>query len=185
MVDRGKRQIWSANIPFKSSAISVASKGSACRRELRYISEGLIVSAIVQIWMLPLSVVYFHSVSISSVFLNLWVGFLSPSKAYRQYVGVIRGKGEHLTGSGFYATAEAMNWLCSSATGSFRTMAGRAFRLPAYSGKGTVIYVIYLFPVLFFAVGLAVRIWWLLLVGEIRRAKCFHRRLFVSACSRS
>ena len=54
-----------------------------------------------------------------------------------------------------------------------------SFRIPAYESLGLVIYVIYLFPVLFFAV--AATIWRLFVVGK--QSSLLDRRLFVSACA--
>ncbi|QYO66612.1 ComEC/Rec2 family competence protein [Leptolyngbya sp. 7M] len=66
-----RRNLWSANL-FKSPLIRI--KGLFIRRMISIIFDGMIVSASVQIWMLPLLAYYFHRVPIGSVLLNLLVG---------------------------------------------------------------------------------------------------------------
>ncbi len=65
------RHIWSAGL-FKQP-FGVA-RHPALRRSVAWIFDGLLVSVIVQIWMLPLLVYYFHRVPLASIFLNLFVG---------------------------------------------------------------------------------------------------------------
>ena len=44
---------------------------------LRWIFEGVLVTAIVQVFLLPFLIFYFHRLSFASVLLNLWVGIFS------------------------------------------------------------------------------------------------------------
>lgn len=172
-----KRQIWSANI-FKEPLYPGRVKGFL-QKGLSYVFEGLLVSAILQIWMLPLSVVYFHRVSISSVLLNLWVSFFIAIESFAAVAGVLAGNVSTLLAAGFYAIADAMNWLMLLLPRLFSDGGWASFRIPAYESLGLVIYVIYLFPVLFFAV--AATIWRLFVVGK--QSSLLDRRLFVSACA--
>ncbi|MEQ1644102.1 MAG: ComEC/Rec2 family competence protein [Pyrinomonadaceae bacterium] len=172
-----KRQIWIANI-FKSPLYPDRVKG-LLQKGIRYIFEGLLVSAIVQIWMLPLSVVYFHRVSISSVLLNLWVSFFIAVESFAAVAGVIAGNVSTLLATGFYAIADTMNWLMLLLPRLLSDGGWASFRIPAYESLGFAVYVVYLVPVLFFAV--AATIWRVFVVGK--QSSLIGRRLFVSACA--
>jgi len=172
-----KRQIWTAKI-FKSPLYPGRVKG-LLQQGLRYVFEGLLVSAIVQIWMLPLSVVYFHRVSISSVLLNLWVSFFIAIESFAAVAGVIAGNISGLLATGFYAIADVMNWLMLLLPRLFSDGGWASFRIPAYESLGFAVYVIYLVPVLFFAV--AATIWRLFVVGK--QSSLIDRRLVASACA--
>jgi hypothetical protein len=50
-----------------------------------YLFEGILVSLVVQIWLLPFTVIYFHRVSPISIFLNLWSDFSSRLKVLRRF----------------------------------------------------------------------------------------------------
>lgn len=172
-----KRQIWTAKI-FKSPLYPGRVRG-LLQKGVRYVFEGLIVSAIVQIWMLPLSVVYFHRVSISSVLLNLWVSFFIAIESFTAVAGVFAGYFSTLLAAGFYAIADAMNWLMLLLPRLVSDGGWASFRIPAYESLGFAIYVIYLIPVLFFAV--VATIWRLFVVGK--QSSLIDRRLLVSACA--
>nr|MBP9665509.1 ComEC/Rec2 family competence protein [Pyrinomonadaceae bacterium] len=74
-----KRQIWTAAL-HKSPMLQRT--GGVIQKSVRYLFEGLLVSLIVQAWMLPLTVVYFHRVLLASVVLNLWVGFFIAIESF-------------------------------------------------------------------------------------------------------
>ena len=172
-----KRQIWSAKI-FKSPLYPGRVKG-LLQKGIRYVFEGLLVSAIVQIWMLPLSVVYFHRVSISSVLLNLWVSLFIAIESFAAVAGVLAGYLSGLLATGFYAVADAMNWFMLLLPRLFSDGGWASFRIPAYESLGFAIYILYLIPVLFLAV--AATIWRLFVVGK--QSSMLDRRLLVAACA--
>ena len=67
------RQIWSANL-FKSPYLKWL-EAKNLQGVCRWIFEGVVVSLVVQIWLLPLTAFYFHRITVASIILNLWVGF--------------------------------------------------------------------------------------------------------------
>ncbi|MGB7203377.1 MAG: ComEC/Rec2 family competence protein [Pyrinomonadaceae bacterium] len=141
-----KRQIWTAGIakaPYFNGKIRELSQ-----RAVRYIFEGLLVSFIVQLWMLPLTVVYFHRVSLASVLLNLWVGVLIAFESFTAVAAAIAGNFSELLATGFYAIADVLNWLLLTVPALFSDNGWASFRLPAYSENGSAIYAIYFIPVI-------------------------------------
>ncbi|MBK8302101.1 MAG: ComEC/Rec2 family competence protein [Chloracidobacterium sp.] len=145
-----KRQIWSANI-FKSPFFA-RSIGDTIQKVGRYIFEGLMISLIVQICMLPLSVIYFHRVSVASVLLNLWVSVFIAVESFAAVIGALIGHVSTLLAAPFFAVAEVMNWLMLSVPRLFAMMDWASFRLPAYVGTGRIWYGIYFVPLLLIAI---------------------------------
>ena len=106
-----KRHIWNANL-FKSPYLDRLLSGS--RSTARYVFEAALVSLIVQLWMLPLTVVYFHRVSVASVLLNLWVGFWIALESFAAVIGAIASHLGYLLAAPFFMFAEVFNWLMLS-----------------------------------------------------------------------
>ncbi len=144
-----KRQIWSANI-FKSPYFA-GRVGDTIRKVFRYVFEGLLVSLLVQICMLPLSVTYFHRVSVASILLNLWVSVFIAFESFAAVTGALIGHISTLLGAPFFAVAEAMNWMMMSVPRLFAMMGWASFRLPAYTGAGRIFYGIYFVPLILLA----------------------------------
>lgn len=145
-----KRQIWSANI-FKSPHFA-GRVGDTIQKIIRYVFEGLLISLIVQISMLPLSVIYFHRVSVASVLLNLWVSIFIAVESFAAVIGALIGHISMLLAEPFFAVAEVMNWLMLSVPRLFAMMDWASFRLPAYTGAGRVWYGIFFVPLILLAV---------------------------------
>ncbi len=144
-----KRQIWAANL-FKSPFMAKRVIG-VFQTFVRYIFESVLVSLIVQIWMLPLLVVYFHRISVASVLLNLWVGFFIALESFAAVIGALMGHLSILLAAPFFTIAEVFNWLTLFIPRLFSENGLASFRLPAYSGDGRAVYVLYFLPVLFLA----------------------------------
>ncbi len=145
-----KRQIWTANL-FKYPFLSKRIVGGV-QKIVRYIFEAVLVSLIVQIWMLPLLVIYFHRVSIASIFLNLWVGVFIAIESFAAVIGVVFGRFSSLLAAPFLWFAEVANWLMLIVPRLVSDNGLSSFRLPAYSGAGGVIYIVYFVPILFLAI---------------------------------
>ncbi len=148
-----KRQIWTANIskaPYFQAKIT-----DSVRFVARYLFEGIVVSLIVQICMLPLSVVYFHRVSLISVVLNLWVGLFIALESFAVVIGIFAAYLSEFLARGIFAVAEVFNWLMLLLPRAFADFSGLSFRLPAYSEKGSVIYVLFFVPVVVLAFALS------------------------------
>ncbi|MFT3745928.1 MAG: ComEC/Rec2 family competence protein [Pyrinomonadaceae bacterium] len=148
-----KRQIWTANIfkaPYLQKKIA-----HTFQFIVQYIFEGILVSLIVQICMLPLSVAYFHRVSVISVLLNLWVGLFIALESFAAVLGVIAGQFSELLERGIFAFAELFNWLMLALPRLFSDNGFLSFRLPAYSGNGRAIYLLFFLPIVILGVALS------------------------------
>ncbi|MEO6050819.1 MAG: ComEC/Rec2 family competence protein [Pyrinomonadaceae bacterium] len=144
-----KRQVWTANLlkaPYLSKRIS-----GGLQKIARSIFEGTLVSLIVQMWMLPLLVGYFHRVSVVAILLNLWVGFFIALESFAAVIGALASNISDLLASPFFLFAEIFNWLMLAFPRLFSDNGWASFRLPVYSGYGRAIYFLYFVPVIVLA----------------------------------
>jgi competence protein ComEC len=110
---------------------------------IAYLFEAALVSLIVQIWMLPLVVIYFHRVSGASILLNLWVGVLLAAESFSGVFAVVIGTFSDWLAAPFVALTEFLNAAMVAVPASLSDLGVAGFRLPHYSGYGRVIYVLY------------------------------------------
>lgn len=140
-----KGQIWSANL-FKSpplkwfEANNVQTVGA-------YIFEGVLVSLIVQIWLLPLLIVYFHRVSPISIGLNLWVGFFIALESFSAVGAVFLAQLSDVLALPMIKLTELFNQILLSVPSLFVENEWASFRVPAYSGAMSAVYYLYYLPI--------------------------------------
>lgn len=150
-----KSNIWTARLSkspyFRGKAIGVVQRAG------RYLFEGVLVSLVVQIWMLPLTVVYFHRVSVASVLLNLWVGVFIAIESFAAVIGAVFSYFSQALAMPFFAMAELSDRLMLILPQYFSVLGWASFRLPAYSGPGKAVYFLFFVPVILLA--LALRRW--------------------------
>lgn len=147
-----KRQIWTAKL-FKSPLRGERGIG-VIRSAIRYVFDAAVVSVIVQLWMLPLTVVYFHRVSISGVVLNIWVGFFIALESFAAVIGALAGSLADIFGRPFFMFADGFNWMMLLVPRLFSDSNWASFRLSAYSHAGAAFYIAYIPLLLFFAFAL-------------------------------
>jgi len=135
------RQIWSANL-FKAPYLKWLS-ASNFKSILAYLVEGVLVSVIVQFWMLPLLVVYFHRVSPASVLLNLWVGVLLATESFSALFGILLSGVSVWLAAPVIVLTEVLNTVMMSIPAWTSHLDGISFRVPVYSGPLKTIYWIY------------------------------------------
>jgi competence protein ComEC len=150
-----KRHVWSANL-FKSPYRRMHGL-EAVQNIAAFIFEGVLISIIVQLWLLPFLVVYFHRVSILSVFLNLWAGIFIALESFSALIAVCFSLISNALAFPFIKLTELFNWLLIAFPGVFVQNNWASFRLPVYTGLAGSIYAIYLLPVI--VLGYAVYNW--------------------------
>lgn len=150
-----KRQIWTANI-FKSPYLKWLEKHNL-QNPLRFIFESLAVSLIVQVCLLPLTVLYFHRVPIFGVFLNIWVGIFIALESFAAIFAVIFAQISDSLAFPLIKLTEILNWLLLSIPNFLTENYWASFRVPHYSGAMKAVYFLYFLPILLFAA--AVNIW--------------------------
>ncbi|HVF87512.1 MAG TPA: ComEC/Rec2 family competence protein, partial [Pyrinomonadaceae bacterium] len=117
------------------------------QRPLRYVFAAVLISACVQIGLLPLLVVYFHRLSIAAVLLNVFVGVLMALLSISALLTLVLAQ----MSGGVPAPAllwltEKTNWLMTHSVDPFSDLRVAQLRLPEYAGWPGVIYVLYFIP---------------------------------------
>ena len=115
------------------------------RRSLAWLFDGILVSAVVQICMLPLLVYYFHRMPVAALFLNLWVGAMMAVMSLAAIVTVVLSHIASFLAWPLVQFTEAVSGVTVSLSALFA--GGDNMRIPIYSGDGFWIYLIYLIPV--------------------------------------
>jgi competence protein ComEC len=110
---------------------------------LRFALAAVIVSASVQLGLLPLMILYFHRVSVASFVLNIFVGLLMAVLAFAALAAVIVAQLSSNMAAPLVLLAEKMNWLMVHAVDPFSRFGVASLRLPHYSGQSAAIYLLY------------------------------------------
>lgn len=144
------RQIWSAGL-FKAPYFKMKHKTLA-RKFFQYVFEGILVTVVVQFWLLPLLVIYFHRVSFGSIILNLWVGFFIAIESFAAIGAIFFSKISLALAIPLARLTDALNSFLLFLPKVLIAGDMASFRLPVYTGAFRAIYVLYYLPLLVSAV---------------------------------
>jgi competence protein ComEC len=135
------RQVWSGRI-FKSPYFArLAVRGG--QKTLTYIFEGLLISVIMQLCLLPVLVVYFLRVTPVSIVMNLWVGVTMALESFAALVAIFLSGISEFLGAPFFSLTEFLNYLLVTAPSWLVNTSWASWRLPNYSGTYAAIYFVY------------------------------------------
>ena len=141
-----KQQIWSAKL-FKSPYLKWL-EAKKLQAVFAYLFEGILVSLIVQIWLLPLLIFYFHRVSPSSILLNIWVGFFIALETFSALIAVFFAQFSTFLALPLIKLTEIFNWFLLLLPNIFVSNDFASFRVPVYSGAMKAFYFVYFVPIL-------------------------------------
>jgi competence protein ComEC len=141
---------------------------------LRYTFGAVVVSASVQLMLLPLMIVYFHRISVASLVLNIVVSILLAGLVVVSLLALI------IAQVPLFKLADAINWLMVHSVDPFSRFDWATFRLPEYSGKAALLYAIYYLPLLVLVIALSH--WRPLALQAERRCK-LHRYVLPLTCA--
>ena len=144
------RQVWSMRI-FKSPYLKWL-EAKDLQGIAAYLFEGILVSLIVQICLLPLLIYYFHRVSPASVLLNLWVGVVIALESFAAIIGVLIAGFSDLIAAPFLQITEFLNLLLLRVPGLLVDVSTTSIRVPVYSEWMKAIYLAYLLPIVLLAI---------------------------------
>ncbi len=168
----GTQNVWSANL-FKSPFFAIRRNTQKC---LAYLFDGVLVSVIVQIAMLPLVVHYFHRVVPISMLANLWVGCFIALESFAAFAALLSSSISMALALPFTQLAEMFHWLLVSVPGIFSDIGWLSFRVPVYAGLEGGLYGAYFAFVAL--VGFAVFLWDPFVLSK---GSAFRRALLVPA----
>lgn len=144
------RNVWRTSLfkrPFVAGGV-----WERIRPTVRFVFEAVVVSASVQLWLLPLMAVYFHRIPVAGIVLNIWTGGLVAAMGILAVPALLLGSIADFLAMPFVAAAEAAS---AAAVWGSRAVLGLGLggmRMPVYSGAGVAIYFLYLVPVVALAV---------------------------------
>lgn len=122
---------------------------------LRYAASAVVISASVQLGLLPLLVLYFHRLSMASLLLNIWVGALMAALGLLALASLLLAQLSANAAAPFLALAELLSRLMTHSVDPFRAAHIAYFRLPQYTGWPSLIYAAYFLPLALLAILLA------------------------------
>lgn len=141
-----KRNVWTANI-FKSPYLKWR-KERNLQGFARYLFEAILISLVAQAWLLPLTVIYFHRVSLFGILLNLWVGVVIALESFAAIFAVFISQISDVLALPLVKLTEVLNWVLLSVPNLFAENGWASVRLPVYSGAMRAIYLLYFLPLL-------------------------------------
>jgi competence protein ComEC len=152
-----RREMQRSNYSYKLFKTPLAARLENLRlqRVLRYAFSAIIVSASVQLMLLPLLVLYFHRLSFASLILNIVVGTLMAGLALVALAALLVSQLSTWLAAPLFKISEGLSWLMIHSVDPFASASVASVRLPEYTGWPSLIYVLYYAPLVVLAVALA------------------------------
>ena len=113
-----------------------------------YVFNAIVVSVSVQLVLLPLLILYFHRVSMSSLILNIVVSILIAALAFVALFAVLVAQLSIMLASPIIQLANMIGWLMIRSVEPFALLRIASLRLPEYTGWSASIYLLYCVPLL-------------------------------------
>ncbi|HVG37771.1 MAG TPA: ComEC/Rec2 family competence protein, partial [Pyrinomonadaceae bacterium] len=134
-----------------------AARLERCKLQIiaRHAFVAVLVSASVQIALLPFLIVYFHRFSCASLLLNVWVGVLMAGLSLLTVVAVALATMGDSWAAPLVKLAEYSNWLLTHSVDPFVDWGIASWRVPEYSGVASALYLVYYAPLIVLLVLLA------------------------------
>jgi len=152
-----RAEMAASNISYRLFKTPMAARLEQWRvqRLVRYSFAAVVVSASVQLGLLPLMVIYFHRLSIASLALNVVVGILMAALAFVALAALVAS---HLTpwlATPLVKLTEKIDWVMIHLVDPFTRFNVASMRLPHYSGWRGGIYILYYVTLGFLSFALA------------------------------
>lgn len=140
-----RAEMAASNIKYRLFKAPIAAKLERWRiqRPLRYALSAIVISASVQVVLLPLMVLYFHRVSFASLLLNIFVGGLMAVLGVTALIAIAVAQISSVVAAPFMVLAEKTNSLMIHLVDPFASFGLASLRLPHYSGWAAGVYALY------------------------------------------
>ncbi len=116
------------------------------QRVTRYTFNAIVVSTAVQIMLLPLLVIYFHRLSLSSLLLNIVVSLSLAVLALVSFIALLLSHVSLTIAEPLFTLANGINWLMIHSIDPFAKLGLASVRLPEYAGRSSWLYFVYYVP---------------------------------------
>jgi len=114
------------------------------QRPIRFAAAAVILSAAVQLGMLPLLVIYFHRISFASLLLNIFVGLAMLVLVALCLIATLIAHLSLSLAAPLIAIAEKIEWSMVHAIDPLTRLGLVSIRIPHYRGVAALVYVLYL-----------------------------------------
>jgi competence protein ComEC len=153
----GKRELERANYSYRLFKTPLAETLERLHLQslLRYAFGAIVVSAGVQIALLPLLVVYFHRLSFASLVLNIGVSLLMAGIAIVAVAALLIGQISSTVAAPLIGIANGLNWTMVHSVDPFARLGMASIRLPEYTGWAATVYGLYYLPLAMLAISLS------------------------------
>jgi len=142
------------------------------QRCLRYVFGAVLVSASVQLVLLPLMIIYFHRLSFASLVLNIVVSVLLAVLVAVALLALL------VSAAPLFKLANTIDWLMVHSIDPFSNLGLDSLRLPEYSGPAALLYALYYVPLVLLVIALS---HWHPLASQVERRCKFHRFVLLVA----
>ncbi len=127
---------------FKTSWASILERWRL-QKLLRIATSAIVISASVQIGMLPVMIIYFHRVSFAALLLNIFVGGLMALLVLAAFAATLISIFSNGLAAPLKVITEKLDWLMIHSVDPFSWLGIDSIRLPHYRGWMAGIYVLY------------------------------------------
>jgi competence protein ComEC len=150
----GKRELERANYSYKLFKLPMAERLERLHLQgvLRYSFGAIVVSAGVQIALLPFLVIYFHRLSMASFILNIGVSLMMAGVAITALVALAIAQVSPVLAAPLISFANSLSWLMVHSVDPFTEVGVASIRLPEYTGFAAAVYGLYYAPLAVLAV---------------------------------
>ena len=154
---KADRELERANFSYRLFKTPFAGtlERSRLQRPLRYAFGAILVSAAVQLALLPFLVVYFHRLSFASFLLNIGVSLLMAAIAIIAAIALLLAQLSSTLAAPLISITNSLNWLMVHSVDPFSRVGAASIRLPEYTGWASAAYGLYYVPLSLLLVSLA------------------------------
>jgi competence protein ComEC len=152
-----KREMARSVYQYRLFKTKMASRLERLRvqRAVRYAFSALLVSASVQLGLLPLLILYFHRLSLASLILNILIGVLMAMLSLIALSSLLIFQLSATLAAPLIRLAELTSWTMIHSVDPFTRAHVASVRLPEYSGWAAGLYGLYYLPLVILIVALA------------------------------
>ena len=142
------------------------------QRCLRYLFGAMLVSASVQVLLLPLMIFYFHRLSLASLLLNIVVSVLLAVLVGVAMLALLVSQISTTVAAPLFKLSNAIEWVMVHSVDPFSNLGVAALRIPEYSGPAALMYGLYYILLLVLVIALS---HWRPLASQAERRCRLHR----------
>lgn len=122
---------------------------------LRYSFGAITVSVCVQLALLPFLIIYFHRLSFASFLLNIGVSLMMAVVVITAGVALLLAQVSAAVAAPLIGLANVLNWAMVHSVDPFAKVGVASIRLPEYTGRSGIVYVLYYLPLAMLALSLS------------------------------